>query len=117
MTNAVAVYRVPRPPLIPNFENEVPLSLQTYVTNIGNFLTDLQAQIQIVFNDLNQGRQRIAFPAQLPSFTAAALILGENPRPQPPGRIVYCEDDSGGPCLAVSDGTQWLKLTLGGPIS
>ena len=30
---------------------------------------------------------------------------------------VYVSDDVGGPCLAVSDGSHWRKLTLGATVS
>lgn len=117
MTVKVQAYRIPRPPLPPVLPDDVPLALRTWVENVVRYLVDTQAQTQTIFLDLNQGRQRIALPFQLPEFQASALIAALNPRPNPPGRIVYCADDSAGECLAVSDGTDWRKLTLGGVIS
>lgn len=117
MSNIFAAYRIPRPPLLPRLPADLPDSVTNYLDAINRYLIESQAQTQIIVRDLNQGRQRIALPAQLPSVIAADLIAGLNPRPTPEGRAVYCPDDSGGPCLAVSDGTNWLKLTLGGVIS
>lgn len=117
MANAFSVYRIPRPPYAPDLEGLVDDKMNVWVSNLDRFLIDFQAQAQLIFNDLNQGRQRIALPFQLPSFTAASLIAGTDPRPAPAGRVVYCANDSAGPCLAVSDGTNWRKLTLGGVIS
>lgn len=31
--------------------------------------------------------------------------------------LIYVPDESGGPALAFSDGTNWLRVTLGPPIS
>lgn len=117
MTAPVPAYRIPRPPLTPTFDDDIPLALRTWATNVARYLIDFQAQNQLIFLDLDQGRQRILLPAQFPSFLAADLIAGINPRPNPPGRAVYCPDDSGGPALAISIGTAWHKITLGGPIS
>lgn len=117
MTVKTQVYRIPRPPLPPVLGDDVPLALRTWVDNVVRYLVDSQAQNQTIFLDLNQGRQRIALPFQLPEFQAASLIAALNPRPVPGGRVVYCPDDSAGECLAVSDGTDWRKLTLGGVIS
>jgi hypothetical protein len=33
------------------------------------------------------------------------------------GQIVYVPDDTGGPCLAVCNGSAWCKLTLGAAVS
>lgn len=34
------------------------------------------------------------------------------------GRAVYCSDGAGGsPCLAISDGTDWLRVTLGAAVA
>jgi hypothetical protein len=34
------------------------------------------------------------------------------------GRCVYCTDgDTGSPCLAISDGTDWLRVTLGAAVA
>lgn len=118
MSNVFAAYRIPRPPLMPRLPADLPSSVTNYLDSINRYLIESQAQTQIIVKDLNQGRQRIALPVQLPNVIAANLSAAvPDPRPSPEGRVVYCPDDSGGPCLAVSDGTQWLKLTLGGPIS
>lgn len=118
MSNLFAAYRIPRPPLLPRLPADLPESVTTYLDAVNRYLAEFQAQMQIIIKDLNQGRQRIALPTQLPVVTAANLTAPvPDPRPAPEGRVVYCPDDSGGPSLAVSDGTQWLKLTLGGPIS
>ena len=34
-----------------------------------------------------------------------------------PYSVVYVTDDAGGACLAVSNGTNWKKLTLGATVS
>lgn len=34
------------------------------------------------------------------------------------GRLVYCSDgDAGSPCLAYSDGTNWLRIVLGAAVA
>lgn len=55
-------------------------------------------------------------PLQLPTFTVAT-----EPAATPAGQLAYFSDgDAGDPCVAVSDGTNWLVLygtDAGTPIS
>ena len=49
----------------------------------------------------------------LGSFTVALVP----PAASNAGALIYVPDESGGPALAFSDGTDWLRLTLGPAIS
>lgn len=52
---------------------------------------------------------------RLPQFDTAELTALD---PQADGCVVYCLDgDAGSPCLAVCDGTDWRRISLGAPIS
>lgn len=56
-------------------------------------------------------------PFRLKSFTTAQLqaLTGASTRA---GIVAYCSNgDSGSPCLAVSNGTNWLRVPLGAAIS
>ena len=44
----------------------------------------------------------------------------KRPRPTPgtAGKVVYCTDgDGGSPCLAVDNGSSWLRINLGAAVS
>lgn len=51
---------------------------------------------------------------QLPTYTVAGLpAASTNAR-----RVVYCSNgDAGSPCLAVSNGTNWLRVALGAAVA
>ena len=49
----------------------------------------------------------------LQSFAVAVL-----PTPGTAGKVVYCTDgDGGSPCLAVDNGSSWLRINLGAAVS
>tara|TARA_Y100000004_G_scaffold167680_1_gene200419 strand:+ start:864 stop:1175 length:312 start_codon:yes stop_codon:yes gene_type:complete len=49
----------------------------------------------------------------LQSFAVAGL-----PTPGTAGKVVYCTDgDGGSPCLAVDNGSSWLRINLGAAVS
>jgi len=51
---------------------------------------------------------------RLPTFTVAGLpAASTNAR-----RVVYCSNgDAGSPCLAVSNGSNWLRIELGAAVA
>jgi len=67
-----------------------------------NWATQLNALFDAIAGPLPL---RVFAKAQLP----AAAKYANN--------IVFVPDDVAGPCLAVSDGTNWKKITLGATVS
>ena len=56
-------------------------------------------------------------PFKLSSYTVAELAAGFPPSANG-GAVVYCTNgNSGSPCLAVSNGTNWLRIALGAAVS
>jgi hypothetical protein len=55
-------------------------------------------------------RKAFATAAALGSYTVATLPTAA----KSPGQMVHCSNGAGGsPCLAYSNGTSWLQITLG----
>jgi hypothetical protein len=53
-------------------------------------------------------------PVPLPSYTVAELpaAVGND------GALVYCTNgNTGAPCLAISNGTNWLRIALGAAVA
>lgn len=58
-----------------------------------------------------------AGPFTLASYTVAELAA-DYPAASHPGAVVYCSNgDTGSPCLAVSNGTNWLRVALGAAVA
>ncbi len=71
---------------------------------------DIPLWLETVLRNTEREINKAAF---LGTFNVAAVP----PASLNAGRIIYVPDESGGPALAFSDGTNWLGITLGGIIS
>lgn len=59
-------------------------------------------------------RQLLTAGAELPTYTVATLPLAADNV----GRIVRCSNGAAGaPCLALSNGTAWLRTLVGAAVS
>jgi len=61
---------------------------------------------------ITSARIDAALPVQLPSYTVAGLPTGAV------GDMVYCSNgDTGSPCLAVYNGSNWVRVVFGATVS
>ena len=62
--------------------------------------------------DLTDARQKSYVPFELPSFTVSGL-----PSASVGGRLIFVSDETGGPVVAYSDGTNWRRVSDGAIVS
>lgn len=73
------------------------------------------ALVQAIQNVERYIGEQMRAPVFLPSFTVAEL--GALPASKWLNHAVRCPDESGGATIAVSDGTDWLRVSDGAPVS
>lgn len=82
-----------RPAIPPNFEESFRLYLLEELDKLSQSFSSL-------FDVLS-----FTEGLSLPSFTVSTL-----PSASPAGKLIYVSDETGGPTVAVSNGTNWLRI-------